>query len=116
MEKKRTRELKKLLEAVENELSWKPLKPKALDKVKAYLRGVEKPKKETLDKISLFVGFQDWDSFRCALDGDDDGETVVGYSCDDKLSDLRKPKGKPAGRRSDDTGIDKQKSEKADLS
>lgn len=74
MEKKRW-ELKKLLEAVERELSWKPLKPLALTKVKGYLRGTEKPKKSTLDKISLFVGFQDWDSFQEALHGEADAAT-----------------------------------------
>ena len=74
MEKKRW-ELKKLLEAVERELSWKPLKPLALSKVRNYLRGIEKPKKSTLDKISLFVGFQDWDSFQEALHGEADATT-----------------------------------------
>lgn len=56
-------------------MSWKPLKPLALGKVVAYLQGIEKPKKETLDKLSLFVGFQDWDSFRNALHGDADAGT-----------------------------------------
>lgn len=70
MEKKHW-ELRKLLEAVEKELSWKPLKPFAMKKVAAYLHGVEKPKRETLDKISLFVGFQDWESFKAALYGGD---------------------------------------------
>ena len=74
MEKKRW-ELKKLLEAVERELSWKPLKPLAISKVRNSLRGVEKPKKSTLDKISLFVGFQDWDSFQKALHGEADAST-----------------------------------------
>ena len=72
MEKKHW-ELRKLLEAVERELSWKPLKPIALKKVKTYLAGREKPSRETLDRISLFVGFQDWDSFQKALHGEADG-------------------------------------------
>lgn len=62
--------LSKLLEAVEKELNFKPAKPLALKKVKDYLHGIEKPKKETLDKLSLFVGFQDWDSFKENLDGE----------------------------------------------
>ena len=65
-------ELHKLLEAVEREWNWKPLKPVALKKLKAYLHGLEKPRRETLDKISLFVGFQDWQSFQDALHGDAD--------------------------------------------
>ena len=68
-------ELHKLLEAVEREWSWKPLKPVALKKITAYLHGLEKPRRETLDKISLFVGFQDWESFRDALHGDADAAT-----------------------------------------
>ncbi|MBR1621864.1 MAG: hypothetical protein IJ669_07085 [Prevotella sp.] len=73
MEKKHW-ELRKLLEAVERELNWKPLKPIALSKVKRYLSGHEKPSHETLDRISLFVGFQDWESFQKALHGEADGQ------------------------------------------
>ena len=62
MEKKHW-ELRKLREAIEGERNWKPAKPAALKKVMNYLHGIEKPKKETLDKLSLFVGFQDWESF-----------------------------------------------------
>ncbi len=50
MEKKRIA-LRKLLEAVEKEI-------------------LKKPEKKTLDRLSLFVGFQDWDSFQNALHGD----------------------------------------------
>jgi hypothetical protein len=74
MEKKHW-ELKKLLEAVEKELSKKPLNPLASAKVKAYLKGVEKPKQETLDKISLLVGFQSWADFKAALHGETDAES-----------------------------------------
>ncbi len=74
MEKKHW-ELRKLLEAVEKELSWKPLKPIALQRVRGYLHGIEKPKRETLDRISLFVGFQDWDSFKKALHGENSGQS-----------------------------------------
>lgn len=68
-------ELRKLLEAVEREWNWKPLKPVALKKLTDYLHGLEKPRRETLDKISLFVGFQDWESFQNALHGDADAAT-----------------------------------------
>ena len=50
MEKKR-KALKKLLEAVEKEI-------------------LRKPDKKALDRLSLFVGFQDWESFQDALHGD----------------------------------------------
>lgn len=55
MEKKREA-LKKLMAAVEKEL-------------------LHKPNKKTLDRLSLLVGFQDWDSFQDALHGDADGRT-----------------------------------------
>ncbi len=71
MEKKHW-ELRKLREAVEREVSWKPAKPLALMRVKDYLQGKEKPKKETLDKLALFVGFQNWDAFKEALHGEAD--------------------------------------------
>jgi hypothetical protein len=74
MEKKHW-ELKKLLEAIEREVITKPVRAVAKNKVTAYLQGLEKPKKETLDRLSLFVGFQDWNSFRDALHGDADAET-----------------------------------------
>ena len=70
MERKRHWELRKLREAIEREWSWKPAKPAALQKVTAYLRGLEKPSKDTLDRLSLFVGFQSWESFRRALNGE----------------------------------------------
>ncbi len=49
MEKKHLA-LRKLLEAVEKEL-------------------LKKPDKKTLDRLSLFAGFQDWESFQKALHG-----------------------------------------------
>lgn len=48
--------LKKLMEAVEKEL-------------------LHKPNRKTLDRLSLLVGFQDWESFQNALHGDADGST-----------------------------------------
>ena len=50
MEKKRLA-LKKLLEAVEKEI-------------------IRKPDRKALDRLSLFVGFQDWESFQEALHGE----------------------------------------------
>lgn len=70
MKEKKHWELRKLLEAIELERNWKPAKPVALQKVMAYLQGMEKPKRSTLDKLSLFVGFQDWESFQTALHGE----------------------------------------------
>ena len=62
MEKKREA-LKKLLSAVEREL-------------------LHKPNRKTLDRLSLLVGFQDWDSFQEALQGEADGST--NYELDEK--------------------------------
>ena len=53
MEKKR-KALKKLLEAVEKEI-------------------LKKPNQKTLDKLSLFVGYKDWESFQEAVHGEADG-------------------------------------------
>ena len=47
------------------------LKSNALKKVWTFLTGREKPSEDTLDKIALFAGFQDWASFRKALHGDE---------------------------------------------
>ena len=71
-------ELKKLFEAVEHGIVHLPSKVLALEKLKKYLHGTEKPKRETLDRISLLVGFQDWESFKEALHGDDDGRKSFG--------------------------------------
>jgi hypothetical protein len=48
--------VKKLMAAVEKEL-------------------LHKPNRKTLDRLSLLVGFQDWDSFQEALQGEADGHT-----------------------------------------
>ena len=50
MEKKRLA-LRKLLEAVEKEI-------------------LRKPDKKTLDRLSLFAGFQSWEDFQNALHGE----------------------------------------------
>ena len=55
MEKKHLA-VKKLMAAVEKEL-------------------LHKPNRKTLDRLSLLVGFRDWDSFQEALQGEADGHT-----------------------------------------
>lgn len=77
-------ELRKLREAIERERNWKPVKSLALKKVIDYIHGIEKPKKETLDKLSLFVGFQDWDSFQKALHGEADASENYDDGDDDE--------------------------------
>ena len=69
-------ELRKLKNAIEKERGKKLLKPIALKKVLTYIQGKEKPKQKTLDRISLFVGFQNWESFKEAVHGEDDGKIV----------------------------------------
>ena len=46
----------------------------ALHKVWGYMTGKEKPTKETLNKLALFVGYQSWDDFHEALHGEGDGQ------------------------------------------
>lgn len=75
---KRNNELRRLLEAVERKFTKHPFKALATGKLTRYLRGLEKPKRETLDKISLFVGFQNWEGFQAALHGEDDGQNNFG--------------------------------------
>ena len=57
--------LKKLFDTVEHKLERIP---------RLYITGKEKPSRETLDRISLLVGFQDWESFKEALHGKTDGQ------------------------------------------
>ena len=64
--------LKKLFDAAEHQLELIPQKMLALDKLSKYIKGTEKPKRETLDKISLLVGYQNWDKFKEALHGETD--------------------------------------------
>lgn len=66
--------LKKLFDTVEHELERIPQKVRALDKLHLYITGKEKPSRETLDRISLLVGFQDWESFKEVLRGKTDGQ------------------------------------------
>lgn len=63
----------------------------ALHKVWGYVSGKEKPTKETLNKLALFVGYQSWDDFHEALHGENDGQLnyevdedgLIGDSSDD---------------------------------
>ena len=72
------RELAKLCEAIEKNVVKKPMRALALDKLGNYLKGLEKPKRETLDRLSLLAGFQDWESFSNALHGDADAAANYG--------------------------------------
>lgn len=64
-----------------------------LYKVWAYMSGKEKPTRETLDKLALFVGYQSWDDFREALHGDDDGELSYGFNDEQEQPKGDSPKG-----------------------
>ncbi len=66
--------LKKLFDTVEHQLELIPQKVFAKEKLSSYIKGTEKPKRETLDRISLLVGFQNWDKFKEALHGEADGQ------------------------------------------
>ncbi len=66
--------LKKLFDTVEHQLGRIPQKIHAKEMLTKYIKGTEKPKRETLDRISLLVGFQDWEKFKEALHGDTDGQ------------------------------------------
>ena len=66
MEKKK-HALRQLLTAVEKEL-------------------LKKPNRKTLDRLSLLVGFQDWDSFQDALHGEADGK--ANYSLEEKQKEV----------------------------
>lgn len=79
MEQKRFA-LKRLFETVERELERIPAKVFALDRLTRYIKGAEKPSRETLDRISLLVGFQSWESFQKALHGNTDSEENYGVA------------------------------------
>ena len=66
--------LKKLFDAAEHKLELIPQKMIALEKLSKYIKDTEKPKREILDKISLVVGYQDWEKFKEALHGETDGQ------------------------------------------
>lgn len=57
-----------------------PVSSLSLKKVWAHVHHAEKPSRETLDKLALFVGFQDWESFKETLHGDTDAS--VNYEND----------------------------------
>ena len=71
-------ELTKLKEAINRMPEKRLLRPLALKKVLAYLQGKEKPTKKTLDRLSLFVGLRDWESFKEAVHGDGDNRIIGG--------------------------------------
>ena len=55
-----------LLKAVERKFNDNAHKPAVLKKIAAHIKSAEKPGKETLDRLSLLAGFQDWESFKAA--------------------------------------------------
>ena len=81
-------ELKKLKELIEKERTWKPIKPMALSKIMRFIKGHEKPNRQLLDKLSLFVGFQNWQSFVDAMHGD--AEANANLMIDDEDKDTKK--------------------------
>ena len=66
-------ELSMLLKAVERKFNDNAHKPAVLKKIAAHIKSAEKPGKETLDRLSLLAGFQDWESFKDAIYGSADG-------------------------------------------
>lgn len=62
-----------LLKAVERKFNDNAHKPAVLKKIAAHIKSAEKPGKETLDRLSLLAGFQDWESFKAAIYGSADG-------------------------------------------
>lgn len=64
-----------LKRAMLRELKWKPLNPQAIKNILASLNVKKRPNKDSLDKISLLAGFQDWNSFCDALKGKTDAES-----------------------------------------
>ncbi len=77
MERKRW-ELKRLMETIERGAGRTAAKALALGKLGNYILGREKPSVETLDRLALFAGFQDWQSFKEALQGEADAEANYG--------------------------------------
>lgn len=78
-------ELKLLTEEVEKKVG-KKIHVESLNKVWGYMSGKEKPTKETLNKLALFVGYQSWDDFHEALEGEDDGNLSYDTDEDHELS------------------------------
>lgn len=67
-------ELKKLEQTIGREAKKTPHHLLAMHKIAAYMRGTEKPKRETLNRLALLAGFQDWDDFSRALHGAANGQ------------------------------------------
>ncbi len=64
----------------------KHLNAQTLHKMWNYMKKVEKPSKEALDRLALFAGFQCWEDFQDALHGDDDAQ--VNYEGREKKIEL----------------------------
>ena len=67
-------ELRKLGVVTQNELRNAPLHKDVLHRIMRRLREKEPPSRETLDKVALLMGFQDWASLRQAMHGESDGD------------------------------------------
>ena len=67
-------ELKRLMEAIEKKAERTAAKASAIGKLGNYILGREKPSRATLDRLALFAGFQDWQSFHEALQGEADAD------------------------------------------
>ena len=74
--------LRQLLTVVEDKISRDKLNPKSFKKFWRAVSTLEKPKEGILDRLSLFAGFQDWDSFKETLYGDTDAQ--VNWEGDEK--------------------------------
>ena len=70
-----------LLTRVVEKKIGKKIHAQALHKVWNYLSGKEKPTQETLNKLALLLGYQSWDDFHEALEGEDDGD--LSYDTDE---------------------------------
>ena len=67
-------ELRKLGVVTQKELRKAPLPKDALRRIVSRLREKEPPSRETLDKVALLLGFQDWASLRQVMHGESDGD------------------------------------------
>ena len=63
------------------------LRSQGVDMEWNYVSGKEKPSRETLNKLALFVGYQSWDDFHEAVDGEYDGNLSYVRDEDHELKD-----------------------------
>jgi hypothetical protein len=82
--------LRQLLTVVEGKINKDKSNTKSFKKFWRAVSTLEKPKEGTLDKLSLFAGFQDWDSFKETLYGDTDAQVNWEGDEKDKLDQIPK--------------------------